>query len=331
MITSKSPWRRIAITVSAMAVVLLLVASFRFVQARGYFVSVEDKSPATCHAVANISGVTAIAQVFVDTQSGTFVATKQGGLFLVTEGTTTRLSGPSKGSHAVALSSGWGPNRVGILQAVMARADGGYYVASFRLDASLHPLSMGVVEIGRLTTDQITDPADLVSIDGTRFYLVNRHNSHTALGRWLDDTFLLPRAEVLYFDGMKFVKVAERLNSPDGLALSSDGSHLYVAQELSRSLASFSRSEFTGALDNAALLSLPAAPRKITVAPDGSLIVAAWPKAGTGAVYRVRVDSGVPVAADLLYASKSEEITAAAEAGGHLLIGSQKRLIDCRL
>jgi len=326
--TQKSPWRRIAITVAAMAVVLLLVASFRFVQSRGYFASVAEKAPAACHAVANISGVTAISPVH---EVGWLIATEQGEIFSLANDHVEKYAGLSKKAHIVALSVGWGPDRVGTLVAVMTRQDGSDYIASFAIKLGLHPGSDAVQEIGRLTTDQLTDPADLVSIDGSRFYLVNRHKSHTALGRWLDDTFLLPRADVLYFDGMKFVTVAERLNSPSGIALSPDGSHLYVAQDLPRALASFSRSEFSGALDNAALLSLPAAPRKITVAPDGSLIVAAWPKAGAGAVYRIRLENGTPQAAELLYATKSGEITAASEANGHLLVGTPKGLIDCKL
>lgn len=326
-----SPWRRIAVTVSAMLVVLLLASSYRFVASRGYFASVEDKTPATCQTVNGISEVTVITPVIAHIDNGAFVATKRGELYLLSGGTTTKLSGISKRSHATALSLGWGPDRVGILQAVMARDAGGYYVASYRVTASLHPPSIGVIEIGRLTTNQLTDPADLVSIDGTRFYLVNKHSTHSAFGRWLDDAFLVPRASVLYFDGMKFITVAERLNATAAVALSPDGAHLYVAEELPRALASFSRNVFSGALDNAELFSLPAAPTKITVAPDGSLIVAAWPKRGAGAVYRVRPTDGVPQPAELLYASKSEEITAAAEVGGHLLIGSQKRLIDCKI
>ena len=321
--TQKSPWRRIAITVTSMAVVLLMVASFRFVQSRGYFASVEEKVPGMCRTVAGVAGVTGLAP---DAHTATvFIASRLGGIYVWHDGGLVKMSGTPKDFRPVALAVSHPQNAEAKLQVVFAREGGGYSVAVFDIQPG------ALTEIGRLTADTLTDPADLAAADGGRFYLVNRHKSHTALGRWLDDVFLLPRAEVLYFDGMKFVAVAGRLNSPGGVVMAPDGSHLYVAQELPRSLASFTRSYFTGALDNAALLSLPAAPRKITVAPNGSLIVAASPKRGTGAVYRVRLDSGVPVAAELLYSTRSEEITAAAEASGHLLIGSQKALIDCRL
>jgi len=324
MIMAKTtPWRRIAITTGAMAAVLLLAASFRFVQSRGLFASVEDKAPAACHAVANISGVTAIAPDLRD--NVVYIATRQGEVYAYLNGVVVKFSGVPKDFHPLALSVDHPAPDASRLFAVFAHGDGTYAMATFEVGAGK------LIETGRLTTDQLTDPADLVASDPMRFYLVNRHGSRTGFGRWLDDTFLLPRAEVLYFDGMKFVKVAERLNSPSGIALSPDGGHLYVAQDVTRALASFSRNDFSGALDNAELLTLPAAPRKITVAPDGSLIVAAWPKRGTGAVYRVGVANGVPQAADLLYSTRGEEITAAAETGGHLLIGTEKRLIDCRL
>jgi hypothetical protein len=317
----KNPWRRIAVTVSAMLIVLLLAASFRYVQSRGMFASVEEKTPGTCRTVDGVSGVTAILP---DERShGAIVATRQGGIFVLAGGTAMKLSGLPKGAQIVALSGGWQSDEAGVLQALLARDDGTYAVATFDLKPGK------LTEIGRLTTDQLTDPADLATIDGTRFYLLNRHGSRSAFGRWLDDTFLIPRAEVLYFDGLKFIRVAKRLNSPGGVALSPDGGHLYVAEELPRSLASFTRNAFTGALDNAELINLPAAPTRITVAGDGSLIVAVWPKRGAGAVYRVRVAGGVPQSAEPLYASKSEEITAAAETNGHLLIGSGRRLLDC--
>jgi len=318
-----NPWFRIAATAGGILFVLLLAASWRFAQSRGIFASVQDRAPGTCRALEGVTGVTAIA---MDVRASTaFVASRQGALYAWHDGTLTKMAGTPKDFHPVALAVAHPPGAAAMLQALFDRAGGDPSIAIFNI------LPGKLVEVGRLGTDMLTDPADLAAVDGTRFYLVNRHGSRTALGRWLDDTFLVPRAEVLYFDGMKFVAVAGRLNSPSGLALSPDGSHLYVGEELSRSLASFTRSDFTGALGSTALLSLPAGPRKITPAPDGSLIVAAWPKRGAGAVYRVRLDGGVPQSSELLYATTHGEVTAAAEAGGHLLIGTETALVDCRL
>lgn len=312
----KYPWRRIAATAGAMLLVLLVAASYRFVMARGFFAAAPDKTPGHCRTVGGIGEVAGIATGPL----GVFVAARQGGLYLYANGGLTRFAGTPSDFHLVALGV-VGPR----LQAVFARRDGSYAIAMFNIQPGT------LTEVGRLSTDMLTDPVAIAAVDGERFYLVNKHGSHTAFGRWLDDTFLLPRADVLYFDGMKFVKVAERLNSPAGLALSPDLSHLYVGQGLPRSIASFDRNVFMGSLDHAALFDIGAGPRQITVANDGSLIVAAWPKHGTGAVYRVKVEGGVPAAAELLYAASSQEVTAAVETNGHLLIGSGSRLVDCRL
>lgn len=313
----KTPWRRIALTVLAMLLMLLLAASYRYVQSRGLLASVADKTPAACRTVAGISGVAAV--IADERTHSAMVATRQGGIYVLAGSTATKFSGTPKDFHPLAIALAGGR-----LQAVFARADGTYALAVFDVQPGK------LVEVGQLTTDQLTDPADLAAIDDQRFYLVNKHASRTVLGRWLDDTFLIPRASVLYYDGMKFVVVAKRLNAPSAIALSPEGGYLYVAQELPRTVASFDRNVFMGSLDHPELITLPAAPTKITVAKDGSLIVAAWPKRGQGAVYRVRMADGVAQPAELLYATKSEEVTAAAATNGHLLIGSEQRLLDCK-
>ncbi|GAA0575424.1 SMP-30/gluconolactonase/LRE family protein [Rhizomicrobium electricum] len=313
----KSLWRRIAITVSAMLIVLLIAASYRFVASRGFFASVDDKTPASCRAVAGIAGVRDIA---IDGAGIAYLAAKDG-LYVFSGSSAKRLAGTPKAFDPAALAIG-----ADGAFTVLFRQDGLWEVSVFGA-----PAPGQVREMGRLSADILTDPADLAVLPAGRFYFVNTHSTRTALGRWLDDSFLIPRAEVTYFDGMKFIPVAKRLTSPAGIAVAMDMSHLYVAQELPRSIVSFTRNDFTGALSNATLFDLPAAPTKITVAKDGSLIVAAWPKQGAGAVYRVRVADGVPQSAELLYAAKSEPVTAAAEASGHLLIGSDKKLLDCRL
>lgn len=316
-----TPWRRLAMTVTAMLLVLLLAASFRFVQSRGVFASVADKTPASCRTVAGIGGVAAIAPDLRD--SIVYIATRQGAVYQFLDGVTAKMTGAPKDFHPVALSVSHAAHDDARLVAAFRRDDGSAALAIFDVQAGK------LVETSRLTTDQLTDPADLVSVDGARFYLVNRHGSHTAFGRWLDDAFLIPRAEILYFDGMKFVRVAERLNSPSGLALSADGANLYVAQGLPRTIVSFTRNDFLGSLDHAALTTLDASPGKLTATKD-TLIVAASPKPGTGAVYRVPLIGNVPQTPELLWSSKSESAAAAAETNGHLLIGTEKRLIDCQ-
>lgn len=324
----RNRWNRIATTVCAMLAVLLLAASWRFVESRGVFTSVKEVTQHVCRQ-PDRTGQGGVADIAVDAAGKTAYLAMADALFALPIGMNdappVKLSGTPKDFHPVALSPARGSDGAAKLWAIFTGRDGRYAIALFDV------LPGALKEIGRLTTDVLSDPADLAAIDANRFYLVNRHTSRTAFGRWLDDAFLLPRAEVLYYDGMKFVTVAERLNSPSGIAVSPDKSHLYVSEDYPHTIASFTRNEFTGALDNPALISVPAGPLKIRAMDDGSLIVAAWPKGSTGAVYKVRIANGVLQPPELLYAAKGESVTAVAEANGHLLIGSDKQLLDCRL
>src|SRR5436305_14597974 len=73
---------------------------------------------------------------------------------------------------------------------------------------------------------------------------------------------------------MSFKAVAQDLYDIRGLLLAPDGSHLLVASLTSRSLKSFSRDPFSGNLTEGDSLTLPAAPEKITLEAQGSVLVA---------------------------------------------------------
>ncbi len=312
-----NPWRRVGLTLCGMALVLLIAATWRYAVSRGVFTSVPDISPGVCRTIPGIAHVNDIAL-----SGNTPYVAADDGLYTYAAGKALRVAGAPKVFHPKALSLLRAADGSGLLRALFQQ-DGNWEISVFKLTPA------GAEELGRISTDVLTDPADLVSLDSERFYLVNRHGTHTSLGRWLDDTFLLPRAEILWFDGMKFVTVAKRLNSPAGLALSPDGTHLYVTEDYPRTLVTFTRNEFTGALDDPQVLSISSGLRKISVAPNGDLIIAAQPKAGAGQVWRVTVQNGLPQSGKLIYSKKGEEVTAAAELDGHLLIGTQKALLDC--
>jgi hypothetical protein len=340
-----NPWRRIAITVSVMLAVLLLAASWRYLQSRGVFTSVEETAPGVCRQVPGIGAVKDIAP---GRMGGAYIASTDG-LYIYRGSKTERMAGTPKDFHPVALAAF--DNTLHVLfrqhdhwtiSVFSAKSmdttvlyDAGVRPRVATKDPTLETIAVSkpvppkVEELGRLTTDVLTDPADIALLDSGRFYLINRHASRTGLGRWLDDAFLLPRANVLYFDGVKFVTVAERLNSPAGLALSADGSRLYVSEDYPRTLASFSRNDLMGSLDNPAVLSLPANPLKISLGANGALIVTARPKAGAGQVWRVTLENGVPQKTELIYSHKGEGVNTAALLGTHLLIGTESKLLDC--
>jgi hypothetical protein len=322
----RNPWRRVAVTVSAMLVVLLIAASWRFMQSRGVFTSVESKQPAACHIVPRFGGADDIA---VDTAGRTAYLLWDRGVYAYAYATPgaqpVKMPGTPKDFRPHAMSLFRAADGTVYLRIAFYHADHSVALSVFRVNRDK------VEELGRLTADVLTDPAALVSLDADRFYLVNRHATHTAIGRWLDDTFLLPRAEILFYDGMKFVTVAKRLNSPSGIALSPDGSHLYVTEEYPRTLVTFTRNDFTGGLDNPVSLPLPAGPLTVKTMPDGNLTIAAQPRWSTAAVYLVHVHDGVPGEVQPLFARSGESGYAAAASEGHLFVATDEYFFDCRL
>lgn len=310
--------RRAALTVAAMAAVVVMVGVYSFASSRGVFHSVEDKTPGQCRSLGGA------ADEIASNGKAAFIASGNG-LYSFSRGTLTKLGGTPKQFKAIAMSLSRAATGEEFLRAVLAQEGGRYTITLFRLKAG------AVEEIGRIASDEVSDPAAIASPDPERFYLVNRSESKTAFGRFLDNTLLLPRAHLLWFDGMKFVRVAERLNTPSGLALSFDASHLFIAQDYPRSIVAMVRNGFTGGVENPAAETLPAGPLHITQSDDDSLIIAARPKAGTGEVYRIRLENGQPATYELLYANKGEEVHAAAELGGTLLVGTDKRLLACAI
>ncbi|HEY0282440.1 MAG TPA: hypothetical protein VGC27_07445, partial [Rhizomicrobium sp.] len=207
--------------------------------------------------------------------------------------------------------------------------------------------AVNLTEVGSIGGRILVSPNDLVAVDEDRFYVVNDRMSKTALGRWLESNLLLPRANILYFDGIKFIAAAEGLNSPLGVAMSADGRYLYVPEALPRKLLTFERNPFSNQLKQVNALSIPSGLDNADVAADGSIWVAGHPKYNAmlryigdpskpspSEIFRVAVHDGMPQAASLVYANMGEEIGAAsvgATADGHLLIGSpfDDKLLDC--
>jgi arylesterase / paraoxonase len=83
---------------------------------------------------------------------------------------------------------------------------------------------------------------------------------------------------LIYFDGDKARVEAADLNVPSGLALSPDGSRLYVAETLAHQLRMYRRDAASGALGLEESIDLGAAPGNLSVDDDGVVWIAAYPK-----------------------------------------------------
>lgn len=100
-----------------------------------------------------------------------------------------------------------------------------------------------------LSDPLLISPNDVIAIDHERFYFTNDHGSPPGFRRTLEGYLRLPWSNVVYFDGEVFRVAAEGLTYANGINLSPDGRHLYVAEVTRSRVREYRRDPATGRLE----------------------------------------------------------------------------------
>lgn len=364
------PVARSALTAAILVAVLVIGAAVRTLIAYGVFSGIKPGFDGTCRA---IGGLTGPEDIVIDAPSGiVFIsvfdrrAKARSGKFSVKDGLYAftldgvphpiRLAGTPADFHPHGISLVQTPDGRRTLMAINHRSDGTSSIDIFNLapvDFVVNGVKAGyglkLEETGSIAGGELTSPNAVAAIDADHFYVANDHGGTSAFGRFLDDMLLLPRANILYFDGMAFRVVAKGLAYPSGLALSPDGHMLYATETYARRLDAFTRSPISGALQQAGTLNIPSGVDDLRFDTVGNLWVGAHPKLSAMAAYRsdpsrpapsqifkVTLANGIPQSAAQIYANSGNEIggaSVAAVLGKQLLIGSplDDHILDCRL
>ena len=331
--------------VAIMTVVAIVVFVGRALWANGLFASVPTGFVGSCKSVDAVQGIedmeVANGKVFVAMASARGPAARDG-IYIFKDGKLTRLAGTPKDFHPRGISIYHGPGGSLYLFAVNRRSSGRFSIDSFEIaqdGARLTP--QGTIEGGLLT-----DPQDVAAAGPGAFYVSN-NSAKSNLTRQLAGYGVLPASEVLYFNGMTFKSVADGLYGVRGLLLAPDGTHLLVASLTTRSIKSFNRDVFSGALSEADSLTLAAAPEKLSLDSYGQVwaaghanlfhwrAFAADPQArDTSQVFRVSLLNGAPQESSQVYGNDGSQIAGASVAVSSpqgLLIGSSldDKLLSC--
>lgn len=101
----------------------------------------------------------------------------------------------------------------------------------------------------QLADPLLVGPNDIVAVDHERFYVTNDHGTRPGLMRKVEDYLRLPWADVVYYDGREFRRVAEGLSYANGIQLSPDGERVWVTEVTRSRLAEYRRDPGTGSLE----------------------------------------------------------------------------------
>ena len=169
-----------------------------------------------------------------------------------------------------------GPDGIRLF-AVNHRSDG-HFVEVFDYQGSR------LVHRQSIRDELMRSPNDVCPIDGERFYVSNDHGWPSGIGRTLEDFLRLPLSGVLYYDGRKFIQVADGLRYANGVAISPDRKQLYVGETVGRRLRVYKRSE-DGRLDDGYIVDVDTGVDNIELDDKGDLWIGAHPKLLTYARY----------------------------------------------
>ncbi len=353
------PAARAAITAGSIVLVAMIALGFRTLNALGVFTDVTPGFSGTCSAISGIAGPEDIA---IDEKSGlVFVSaldrrakargkpSAQDGIYaLPLNGAPhlLKLSGTPVDFHPQGISLVRGADGSLTLMAINHRSDGSNSVEIFDVKTQG---SLRLSEVGNIESRELVSPNAIAALDRDRFYVTNDHTSTSDLGRALDDLLVLPRANVLYFDGTVFRIAAENLNFPGGAALSPDGNYLYVTESFNRRLATYERGALSGSLKSVGTLAIPSGLDNLRFDAAGNLWVGSHPKAlamaafradpskpAPSEIFRVTLTDGIPQSASAVYTNLGGQIggaSVAAVTGHRLLIGSplDDKILDCTM
>ena len=354
------PAARAAITAGVVLFVAIVGLVVRTLDAGGAFSSLTSGFSGTCRNIAGISGA---EDLQIDASDGLvfFAATdwrapgghgsSKDGLYTLSlahpDVGFTKLAGTPHDFHPHGLSLFRAADGKLTLMVINHQASGDQAVEIF--DVAVASGAAKLTARGHIEGGELISPNDLVAVGPEQFYVTNDHTSRTALGRMIETYAVLPRANVVYFDGTYFRVAAQGLQVANGINISPDGKYLYVAETSGRSLKTYQRDPFSGALMQVGDLSIASGLDNIDVAADGRLWVAGHPsqfetlaargdrsKRAGSQIFVVDTNGGLPTSVRSVYANAGDEISGAsvgAVTGKTLFIGSplDDKILECTL
>jgi arylesterase/paraoxonase len=223
--------------------------------------------------------------------------------------------------------------------------DGGHSIELFEQGPT------GAFEQVRTVRDPLLiDPNAIVAVGPNQFFAANDTGARNGFERATELLFRRGLSTVVFFDGGSMRVAATGLKSASGIAMSRDGSRIYVSETSGNRIAVFTRNAASGDLRLLGHVELGSAPDNINVDADGHVWVAAHAQVlalvrhfgdatrlAPTQIFRLEDAAEPPqIRPEQVYLNLGEQISAGsvgAVFGDRLLIGSitERKLLQCRL
>ena len=149
---------------------------------------------------------------------------------------------------------------------------GGHSIEVFKL------INNKLVYLKTIKDKLLVSPNDLVLLNENQFYLTNDHGSGLNTCKIIEDFMQLSNANVLFFDGAKFVKVIDNLSYANGINISRDKNLIYLTETIGKSLKIYIRDFLTNKLTLIEKVNLDSGLDNIEVNNEGDLWIGSHPK-----------------------------------------------------
>lgn len=131
--------------------------------------------------------------------------------------------------------------------------------------------------VDSITYRELTSPNDVLAVGPRSFYATNDRRYQSGLMSQIEAFFGLPLSSVSYFDGLDGSIAADGLVYANGINMSPDGRHIYVAEFLARRINVYRRQGVAGTLEPVERIGVGTGPDNIDTGPQGDLWIGAHP------------------------------------------------------
>jgi arylesterase/paraoxonase len=338
----------------------LLIAAgiwgYFFLQAAGYFLTIEPKVAGVCKPV---TGVVGVEDLTIDPETKVAYLSGYDRRAVIGGGDgrgaiwAYDLNTPD--AQAVDLTAGgalagFQPHGVSLYRA----PDGAKTLFVINHAGGKHTIEIFDVGQGALTHrrtvtgPELVSPNDLVAVGPDAFYVTNDHaNPPGSTMRTVEDYLRLRQTTVYFFDGEKFSTALMGIGGSNGINVSADGKSLYLSAASELTVYVYDRDPATNALTQRATVPVPGFADNIEVLANGDLLLGLHSKIldllghlrdpkhlSPSHVMLLKADGKGGFAPETIYYNLGEELSAASvgtSVDKRLLIGAifDTKILDC--